>query len=191
MQREDAHSDGACITACYPGCTSLSAEQALGRLAVRVRGGMAEVLMGLSPLELPTCCLVAKACHVSRAVPGDFSGIALAQPLVLAEHYPRRGQSRRRLAWRPAHADGQWMWREKMARWTPNANTTERNSRSVGQPGSRNGTDGRGAGRTMPHRRVGVYERVGRLTGTSSAMTVSAAIVLLAIVLALIIAFVR
>ncbi len=78
-----------------------------------------------------------------------------------------------------------------MARQIPNADTTDRDGRFMGQPGSRNGTDGRGASHTMLHRRVGVYERVGRLTRTSSAMTVGAAIVLLAIMLALIIAFVR
>jgi hypothetical protein len=78
-----------------------------------------------------------------------------------------------------------------MARRIPNADTTARSSRLIAQQGSRNGTDGHGASPTIPHRRVGVYERVGRLTGTSSAMTVGAAIVFLAIILALIIAFVR
>ena len=78
-----------------------------------------------------------------------------------------------------------------MARQIPNADATDRGGRFMGQPGSRKSTEGCGASHTRPHRRVGGYERVGRLARASSAMTLGTAIVLLAIMLALIIAFVR
>jgi hypothetical protein len=78
-----------------------------------------------------------------------------------------------------------------MAIRIPNVDASHQSRRSMGPQGAREALDSSAVGPTTPHRRVGMYERLGGLPSFVPSKTLGAAVVFLAMIIALIIAFVR